>query len=73
MKNGNVILDVVNVSYRYKDALPDVYVFKDLSYKFREGRMYAIKGKSGSGKTTFLSLISGLEKTREGKIFFKER
>ena len=73
MKNGNVILDVVNVSYRYKDALPDVYVFKYLSYKFREGRMYAIKGKSGSGKTTFLSLISGLEKTREGKIFFKEK
>lgn len=73
MKNGKVILDIDNVSYRYKDALPDVYVFKNLSYKFREGKMYAIKGKSGSGKTTFLSLISGLEKVREGKIFFEDK
>ena len=72
MTKGKVILDVNNVSYRYKDALPDVYVFKDLSYKFREGKMYAIKGKSGSGKTTFLSLISGLEKVLEGKIFFED-
>lgn len=73
MTKGKVILDVNNVSYRYKDALPDVYVFKDLSYKFREGKMYAIKGKSGSGKTTFLSLISGLEKVLEGKIFFEDQ
>ena len=67
------ILNVENVSYRYKDAKKDDYVFKNLNYKFSEGKMYAIKGKSGSGKTTLLSLISGLEKKYEGKIYFKDK
>ena len=51
------ILKLENVSYRYKDAPKDTYVFKDINYEFEEGKMYAIKGKSGSGKTTLLSLI----------------
>lgn len=64
------ILELINVSYRYKDAPKNDYVFKDLSYTFETGKVYAIKGKSGSGKTTLLSLISGLEKCSEGKIIF---
>lgn len=64
------ILELENVSYRYSDAAHDDYVFKNLSYTFETGKVYAIKGKSGSGKTTILSLISGLEKCSEGKIIF---
>ena len=67
------ILKMENVSYRYKDAKKDEYVFKDLSYKFETGKVYAIKGKSGSGKTKLLSLISGLEKRYEGKIYFNDK
>ena len=58
----NTILSVKNVSYRYKDAPKGEYVFKDLSFDFEKGKIYSIKGRSRSGKTTFLSLISGLEK-----------
>lgn len=64
------ILELVNVSYRYNDAPQDDYVFKDLSYSFETGKVYAIKGKSSSGKTILLSLISGFEKCSEGKIIF---
>ena len=64
------ILELTNVSYRYNDASKDDYVFKNLSYTFETGKVYAIKGKSWSGKTTLLSLISGLEKCSEGKIIF---
>ena len=64
------ILKVNNVSYCYKDAAKDDYVFKDLDLSFELGKSYAIKGKSGSGKTTLLSLISGLEKKYEGEILY---
>lgn len=64
------VLELYNVSYRYKDAKKDDYVFEHLDYKFKEGMIYAIKGKSGSGKTTLLSLISGLEKNYEGDILY---
>ena len=65
------ILSLENVSYRYKDAPKDKYVFKNINYEFEQGKMYAIKGKSGSGKTTLLSLITGLEKCSEGKVLYE--
>lgn len=67
------ILKLEDVSYRYKDAPKDTYVFKNVNYEFEEGKMYAIKGKSGSGKTTLLSLITGLEKCSEGQILYDDK
>ena len=64
------VLELKNVSYRYRDAGKDDYVFENISYEFENGKVYAIKGKSGSGKTTLLSLISGLEKCTEGQILY---
>ena len=66
----NIILSIKNVSYRYSDALEDDYALRDVSFDFESGKMYAIRGRSGTGKTTLLSLISGLEKCTEGKIIF---
>ena len=63
-----MVLEVKDLSYKYKDG--DSYVLKNLNFLFEEGLVYAIKGKSGCGKTTFLSLISGLEKYEEGSIKF---
>ncbi|MGN1326856.1 MAG: ABC transporter ATP-binding protein [Clostridia bacterium] len=67
------ILKLENVSYRYKDAPKDSYVFKNINYEFEKGKMYAIRGKSGSGKTTLLSLITGLEKCTEGKVLYDDK
>ena len=67
------VLVVKDVSYRYKDAEKDDYVFKNINYTFERGKVYSIKGKSGSGKTTLLSLISGLENKYEGSIYYKDK
>lgn len=64
------ILKLEDISYRYADAEPNEYVFKNINYDFELGKTYAIKGKSGSGKTTLLSLISGLETNYEGFITY---
>ena len=68
--NNNVLLSIQNASYRYSDAEKDEYAIKNVSYDFEKGKIYAIRGRSGTGKTTLLSLISGLERCTEGKIFF---
>lgn len=65
-----ILLSIKNASYRYSDAAKDEYALKDVSYDFESGKIYAIKGRSGTGKTTLLSLISRLERCTEGQIFF---
>jgi len=65
-----VILSIQNASYRYSDAEVDEYALRDVSYDFEKGKIYAIRGRSGTGKTTLLSLISGLERCTEGTILF---
>lgn len=67
------ILKLEDVCYRYADAKEDENVLKNISYEFELNKTYAIKGKSGSGKTTLLSLISGLEKCKEGNIYYDKK
>jgi len=43
-------------------------IFNQLNFKINKGDVVGILGKSGSGKSTFLDLISFLEKPSEGKI-----
>ncbi|VDG21105.1 ABC transporter ATP-binding protein [Lactiplantibacillus mudanjiangensis] len=43
-------------------------LFEHVDLEFKSGTSYAIVGQSGSGKTTFLSLLAGLDKPRAGQI-----
>lgn len=53
----------VSFSYHAKGKIQNV------TYSFQSGVLYAIVGKSGSGKTTFLSLLAGLDTPDKGEIF----
>ena len=70
MKSNKVILSIKNASYQYSDAEEGEYALRNVSYDFERGKVYAIRGRSGTGKTTLLSLISGLERCTEGEIIF---
>lgn len=70
MKKKQVILAIKNASYQYSDAQEGEYALENVSYDFEAGKVYAIRGRSGTGKTTLLSLISGLERCTEGEIIF---
>lgn len=69
-KNNKILLSIRNASYQYSDAEEGEYALKDVSFDFEKGKIYAIRGRSGTGKTTLLSLISGLERCTEGDIIF---
>lgn len=64
-----MILEMRNVSYAYKTR-KEKPVLSQVSVGFEEGKFYAIVGASGAGKTTFLSLLAGLDAPTKGKIFY---
>ncbi|WP_343697250.1 ABC transporter ATP-binding protein [Flavobacterium sp.] len=55
-----------NVSYTYEDT--NIEALKNISFTVKNGETLAILGKTGSGKSTILSLISRLYDTTEGRI-----
>lgn len=69
-KSENILLSIKHASYRYSDAEENEFALKDVNFNFEMGKIYAIRGRSGTGKTTLLSLLSGLERCTEGQIIF---
>lgn len=69
------ILELKDLTYSYPNAeyvnLEDK-ILSSVNYEFEEGKFYAIVGKSGTGKSTLLSLLAGLDEPKKGDIFFKE-
>ena len=59
MKLKNVCKDFVKNKRR-------ISVLLNVNYNFLQGKMYAIYGQSGSGKTTFIHILGLLEKVTSG-------
>jgi len=64
------ILEAQGLSYYYQDGDSKRYILSNASYSFEIGKFYAIIGESGSGKTTFLSLISALDEPKSGVVLY---
>lgn len=62
------MIEAVNVSYMYQTKYQKTKALSEVNCSFERGKMYAITGKSGSGKSTFLSLLAGLDVPTEGVL-----
>lgn len=58
-----------NVSMRYGDQN---FLFQDLSFKISQGDVFIIKGESGVGKSSLLSMILDVKKPNLGDIFINK-
>ena len=65
------ILQTKAVTYYYQDGDRRRKILEETSIAFEKGKFYTILGQSGSGKTTFLSLISALDEPKSGDILYK--
>lgn len=64
-----MLLECKNVSFYYKSN-PDKMILNEMNVKFEEGKIYAIIGSSGTGKTTLLSLLAGLDTPVKGSVLY---
>lgn len=65
------ILETKDLYFTYPDGDARMVILNDVSVSFDKGKFYTILGASGSGKTTFLSLIAALDKPERGEILFE--
>lgn len=63
------ILQVKNVSYLYSKGTPfEREALKNVSVSFKRGRITGLIGHTGSGKSTLISLLNGLNKPQSGSV-----
>ena len=58
------MIKINNLGFSYAENV----VLKDITMTLEEGHIYGLLGENGVGKTTLLTLLSGLKKPKAGKI-----
>ncbi len=64
-----MLLSIENISLKFGKR----HILNNVSLKIDEGKIIAITGKSGSGKTSLLGIISGLLDPDSGTVLYKKR
>ena len=62
------VFELRDVKYVYQSQYQRVEALRGISCAFEAGKVYAITGSSGGGKTTLLSLMAGLDVPTEGSV-----
>ena len=68
MGRTNKFLDIKNINLSFDNKDLEIMILRNLSLTVKEGDFVAITGASGSGKTSLLRVICGLEIPKEGEI-----
>ena len=69
----NTLLQFSDVHLQYQNGQNLTEVIKGISFTINQNERLAIVGKSGSGKTSLLMLMAGLEKPTSGSIKFQKK
>ena len=63
----NSLIQLKNISKSFKTN-KNIKVLKNVSFKFKKGKIYSLMGPSGSGKSTLLNLLSLIDRPNTGYI-----
>lgn len=67
--NGNI--EFKNVSFTYDDT--KIEALKNVNFKLESGKTLAVLGKTGSGKSTIINLITRLYDVSEGEVLIDNK
>jgi len=70
MKNRFTLHNVTKQFVGAPSGVLPLHVLNDISVQFEEGERYAIAGISGTGKSTFLSLLAGIDEVTTGSVLY---
>ena len=67
------LMAAVNVSRTFRIGSEEISALRDVNLTVMPGQFIAIVGRSGSGKTSLLNIMAGLDKPTSGAVFFEDR
>ncbi len=69
----NTLLELKQIKLNYKSYNTSVEIIKGIDLTIHSSEKVAVVGKSGSGKTSLIMLMGGLEKPTSGEIIFDQQ
>lgn len=69
----STLLELKQLTLNYKNYNTSVEVIKGIDLKINSSEKVAVVGKSGSGKTSLIMLMAGLEQPTSGEIIFDQQ
>jgi ABC-type multidrug transport system fused ATPase/permease subunit len=64
-------LSLQNIHFSYLNS--EQAIFENANIEFKQGKLNLVKGRSGTGKTTLITLCMGLRMPNNGSILFNEK
>jgi ABC-type lipoprotein export system ATPase subunit len=61
-------IEIQDLSKVYKTAAGDFQALDRVNIRFDRGELVAVIGKSGSGKSTFINMLSGIDRPTSGSV-----
>lgn len=65
--------EIKNLNLSFSDGMVMRQIFNNANVEFTSGKVYGIMGRSGSGKSSFISVISGLLKPNEIELSYDDK
>lgn len=70
---NETVIKASNLSKSFKDAGRELTVLRGIDFEIARGETVAIAGASGSGKSTFLHCLGGLDVLTQGQIYWGQQ
>jgi lipoprotein-releasing system ATP-binding protein len=68
LKNNGTIICVKDLVKDYRSGTETLHILRGINFNVLHGSSVAISGQSGSGKSTFLNIIGGLDRFDSGTV-----
>ncbi len=67
------MLKTINLKKDIKNNKNTFKILKDINLEVKEGEFLSIMGPSGAGKTTFLNILSTVDKPTSGNVYYENK
>ncbi|WP_157608531.1 ABC transporter ATP-binding protein [Roseivirga seohaensis] len=71
MKETRIILSTTNLTVGYKDKKGEKPVLTNLNLSLEKGKLTCLLGTNGTGKSTLMRTIGGIQKPLKGEVFMQ--